>query len=267
MDTATRRGGVFLTPLSFAEKAHEYIEAMLGKHWWQSGEYRLWDMAAGTGHLEHFLPKESHRYCYLSTLEQKDVLYLESEYPDATVFQYDYIRDDRFETADGRRQTAEEKTSAATPPSLLPSAVCRLPSKLQNDLKNPNIKWLILVNPPYATAQEAGLQGKSKEGVSDTRIRKLMHADGLGEVSRELYVQFLYRIMHEFKHRNAILGLFAPLKYLVSTNYQKFRDNVFHAKFHSGFIFSSENFGGTSKSKHFPVSFILWDIDKSRNGA
>ena len=137
---------------------------------------------------------------------------------------------------------------------------------MQNDLANPAIKWLILVNPPYATAQEAGLQGKSKEGVSDTTIRKLMHTEGLGEVSRELYVQFLYRIINEFKHRQAVLGLFAPLKYLVSTNYQKFRDNVFCAKFHSGFIFSSENFGGTSKSKHFPVSFILWNIgDGSRD--
>ena len=86
-----------------------------------------------------------------------------------------------------------------------------------------------------------------------------MHAEGLGEVSRELYVQFLYRIMNEFKHQETILGVFSPIKYLISTNYQKFRDNVFRAAFQSGFVFSSENFGGTSKSKHFPVSFILWE--------
>ena len=239
MSTAKqRRGGVFLTPLPFAEKAFQYIERLIDRSKLLSGEYRLWDMAAGTGHLELFLPKEMLPYCYLSTLEQQDVLHLKKEFPSATVFQYDYLND------------------AGVP--------AKMPDALQKDLANPAIKWIILVNPPYATAQEAGLQGKSKEGVAHTKVRRQMHAEGLGEVSRELYVQFLYRIMNEFKHRETLLGLFAPLKYLLSANYQKFRDNVFHAKFHSGFIFSSENFGGTSKSKHFPVSFILWDINKSR---
>jgi len=234
MDTATRRRGVFLTPLPFAEKAFEYLEKTLGKNWMQSGKYRFWDMAAGTGHLELFLPKDVLQYCYLSTLEQKDVQHVKQQFPSATVFQYDYLEDDGD----------------------------KMPDTLRKDLAAPKIKWVVLVNPPYATAQEAGLRGTSKEGVSDTKIRKRMHADGLGEVSRELYVQFLYRIMNEFKHRETFLGLFSPLKYLISTNYQKFRDNVFHAAFQSGFIFSSENFGGTSKTSHFPVSFILWDIHR-----
>jgi len=257
MDTATRRRGVFLTPLVFAEKACQHLEAMLGNHWWQSGDYRLWDMAAGTGHLEHFLPKEFLPNCHLSTLEEQDVQHLKKEFPAATVFQYDYLNDD-VETANCRRQTATDASGVEAP--LLLSAVCRLPSILRQDLANPKIKWIILVNPPYATAQEAGLKGTSKEGVADTKIRKQMHAEGLGEVSRELYVQFLYRIMLEFQHRETILGLFSPIKYLVSTNYQKFRDNVFSAQFLSGFTFSSENFGGTSKASHFPVAFILWNI-------
>jgi len=238
MDTAIRRRGVFLTPLHFAEKACQYAEKMLGKRWAQSGDYRLWDMAAGTGHLELFLPKDFLPYCYLSTLEQEDVQFLEKKFPSATVFRYDYLDDD----------------------------VGKMPDALRKDLADPKIKWIILVNPPYATAQEAGLKGTSKGGVSDTRIRTQMHADGLGEVSRELYVQFLYRIMHEFKHRETVLGLFSPIKYLVSTNYQKFRDNVFQAAFQSGFVFSSENFGGTSKSSHFPVAFILWSIHPEKVG-
>ena len=239
MDIAARRGGVFLTPLPFAKKALEYIGKTLGKSWCQSDNYRLWDMAAGTGHLEHFLPKDFLQYCFLSTLEQNDVQHLQKEFPAATVFRYDYLNDDVKKNA---------------------GVSVKLPNNLQNDLANPEIQWIILVNPPYATAQEAGLKGTSKEGVSDTNIRKQMHAEGLGEVSRELYVQFLYRIMNEFRNRKTLLGLFSPLKYLISTNYQKFRDNVFHAAFQSGFVFSSENFGGTSKTKHFPVAFVLWDI-------
>ena len=235
MDSKTRRCGVFLTPLVFAEKAYQYVEEVLGKHWYQSENYRLWDMAAGTGHLEFPLPKGALQFCYLSTLEPKDVLHLEKRFPSATVFQYNYLDDD-----------------------------AEVPDALRKDLANPLLKWIILVNPPYATAQEAGLKGTSKEGVAHTKIRKLMHAEGLGEVSRELYIQFLYRIMNEFKHRETLLGLFSPIKYLTSTNYQKFRDNVFHAAFQTGFVFSSENFGGTSKTSHFPVSFILWDIHQKK---
>jgi len=253
MDTATRRRGVFLTPLIFAEKAYKYVEKTLGKHWWRSGNYRLWDMAAGTGNLELLMPKDVLRYCYLSTLEQKDVQHLEKEFSAATVFQYDYLED-------GVEQLFESTALALTLTlSQRERGQCRMPDALRKDLADPKIKWIILVNPPYATAQEAGLKGTSKAGVSDTKIRQQMHADGLGEVSRELYVQFLYRIMHEFKHRETLLGLFSPIKYLVSTNYQKFRDRIFQAAFQSGFVFSSENFGGTSKTSHFPVAFILWN--------
>ena len=263
MDTATRRGGVFLTPLPFAKKAYEHIERIVGTSWMQSGNYRLWDMAAGTGHLELFLPKEAHKYCYLSTLEQKDVDHLKKEFPRATVFQYDYLGDDVERLF---RQQTQVKFKTSTDDHLS-SAVCptSMPNTLRKDLEYPNIKWIILVNPPYATAQETGLKGASKEGVSDTAIRKRMHAEGLGEVSRELYVQFLYRIMKEFKDRKTLLGLFAPLKYLLSANYQRFRDNIFHASFQSGFAFSSENFFGTSKTSHFPITFILWDIHQGTN--
>ena len=257
MDATTRRRGVFLTPLPFAKKACQHIEEVLGNHWWQSNNYRLWDMAAGTGHLELFLPRESLPYCYLSTLEEKDVQHLEKEFPTATVFQYDYLNDDV-------EQQFESNVLTLTLSQRERGRNSKMPDALRKDLANPKIKWLILVNPPYATAQEAGLKGTSKEGVSDTKSRRQMHDDGLGEVSRELYVQFLYRMMHEFQERETLLGLFSPIKYLVSTNYQKFRDNVFRAVFHSGFVFSSENFGGTSKTSHFPVAFILWDIQPQR---
>ena len=246
-----RRRGVFFTPLDFAQKACEYLNKMLGKNWTQSKNYRLWDMAAGTGNLEVFLPKEFLKYCYLSTLEQDDVYSLKKTFPTATSFQYNYLEDD-----------AEDATTlwAATLRANTQSAVSKLPNALKADLENPSIKWIILLNPPYATAQEAGSKGANKKGVADTAIRKRMHAERLGEVSRELYTQFLYRILRDFQHRDTVLGLFAPLKYLLSANYQKFRDHVFHATFQAGFVFSSEHFGGTSKTRHFPVSFILWNI-------
>jgi len=246
-DEMRRFCGEFFTPIRFARKALEYIENTIGIDWWQLGEYRVWDMAAGTGNLEYYLPSESHQYLYLSTLYQTEVEHCEKQFPSATAFQYDYLNDDianvfAYDTIDY-------------------SFEWKLPEKLRNDLSNPKIKWLILINPPFATSQTAGTSGRSKAEVSNTEVRKVMHQQNLGEVSRELFAQFIFRIKKEFKDKKTTFGIFAPIKYLNSTNDQKFRDKVFQFQFCSGFMFSSANFEGTSKNNQFPVSFILWNLN------
>ena len=128
-----------------------------------------------------------------------------------------------------------------------------MPKKLQEDLLNPNLKWIIFINPPFATSNTVGMEtGKtSKDTVSMTKIRELMEKEKMGETSRELFSQFIYRIHKDFGGKQAYLGLFSKLKYLNANNDQMLRDTTFHCKFERGFMFSSESFYG-SKSK-FPV--------------
>lgn len=237
--------GEFFTPVSFARKAHGYLESIVGPKWW-TRNYRLWDMAAGTGNLEWFLPSDSYKSIYLSTLHHEDAQHCKRVFPGATVFQYDYLNDD-VENLLAQQQSlfAQQR---------------KLPENLMNDLANPAIKWIIFINPPFATSQKAGYSGESKRSVSDTKIRPLMHAQGLGEVSRELFAQFLFRIRGEFAGKQAYLGLFSTLKYLNSNNDQKFRDKVFQFRFEDGFVFSSENFSGTRQANAFPVGFLVWDL-------
>ena len=135
-----------------------------------------------------------------------------------------------------------------------------MPDNLKADLANPDLKWIIFINPPFATSQKAGYSGKSKEGVSTTKIRPLMHEAGLGEVSRELFAQFLFRIRQEFDGKQAQLGLFSTLKYVNANNDQKFRDKVFQFSFKDGFVFSSATFSGTRQANPFPVGFFVWDL-------
>ena len=66
--------GEFFTPVPFARKAHHYLERAIGPKWWTKN-YRLWDMAAGTGNLEWFLPADSYKSIYLSTLHAELVLF------------------------------------------------------------------------------------------------------------------------------------------------------------------------------------------------
>ncbi len=247
-ETLRRFYGEFFTPVKFAAKALDYIEKTVGKEWWNTGEYRLWDMAAGTGNLEYHLPIDALKYCYLSTIYKEDVEHCVRLFPQANCFQYDYLNDDVENVfANG---------------SIDYKFTWKLPEKLKQDLSNPKIKWLIFINPPFATSQKAGTSGGSKQSVSDTKLRKVMHQQDLGEVSRELFTQFLFRIRKEFENKTAFLGLFSTLKYLNSNNDQKFRDKIFKHTFESGFIFSSANFSGTSKSNAFPVGFLLWNLNK-----
>lgn len=241
--------GEFFTPLGYAEKAIEYLERVIGSKGLTSGKYRVWDMAAGTGNLEYLLPAEAMRYCYISTLLSDDVEYCKKIYPDATVFQYDYLNDD---------------INILEHPMLLEMGVkYKLPQKLVEDLNNPEVKWILLFNPPYATSnnmeKNKGIVNKNK--VSMTEIQKVMTEQSLGEVSRELMSQFLYRISREFAKKDAYIAMFSKIKYINSNNDQKMRDTFFRYKYEKGFIFSSEGFDGC-KAK-FPVGFIIWNMSKN----
>ena len=248
-DTPIRRfTGEFFTPVPFARKAHTYLEKVVGPKWWTKN-YRLWDMAAGTGNLEWFLPADAYNSIYLSTLHNEDVQHCQRVFPGATVFQYDYLNDDV--------ESVFEQQS-------LFRGQLKLPANLQRDLADPTIKWIIFINPPFATSQKAGYSGESKQSVSATKVRPLMHELDLGEVSRELFAQFLFRIRREFAGKEAHLGLFSTLKYVNSNNDQKFRDTVFQFGFEDGFIFSSANFSGTQQANPFPVGFLVWNLKKSR---
>ena len=238
--------GEFYTPLKFAKKGLDYLEKTLGKQWWKKN-YRIWDMAAGTGNLQYHLPSEAYKHTYLSTYHAEDVEHCKRLFPEATVFQYDYLNDDvEYLFLDGQ---------------FVFDRISKLPLKLVVDLANPKIQWVILINPPFATSQTAGTIGKkSKKDVSDTKIRTKMHEYNLGEVSRELFAQFLFRIKKEFEGKQAHLGLFSTLKYVNANNDQKFRDTAFQYKFERGFVFSSANFSGTKANNAFPIGFLVWNL-------
>ena len=246
-DFQRRFEGEFYTPIPYTMVAHDYIAETLGdKYWWRTGKYRLWDMAAGTGNLEYHLPAEAYKYMYLSTLLQGDVRFLKRTFKGAVCFQYDYLNDDidyLFDKLLGK----------------ISYNATKMPQQLEDDLKNPDITWIILINPPFATAQDKSTVTSGKTGVSETQIRKTMHLKKfkLGETSRELFAQFLFRIHHEFKNKKAYLCLFSTLKYINANNDQRLRDKIFRYHFERGFMFDSRAFYKVNK---FPVGFLVWNL-------
>ncbi|MBQ8111763.1 MAG: hypothetical protein IJ146_01020 [Kiritimatiellae bacterium] len=243
-DFRRRFTGEFYTPVEFAAKGLDYLERTIGREWWKSGEYRFWDMAAGTGNLEFELPSSALPSCYISTLEAEDAKYCQKIFPAATCFQYDYLADDIPALA-GQMTFGQTR---------------KMPPNLVADLANPSIKWIIFINPPFATANTVGGETgkKSKDTVSKTTIREWMNEEDYGEASRELFTQFLFRISKEFKDRQAHLCMFSKLKYINSNNDQKIRDGFFQYKYERGFIFPIKCFYGATGN--FPVGFLVWSL-------
>ena len=203
---------------------------------------------AETKDYARFYAAKGDRYDW-DTLEAEDAKYCQKIFPDATCFQYDYLADDVPALA-GQMTFGQTR---------------KMPPNLVADLANPDIIWIILINPPFATANTvSGETGKkSKDTVSMTTLREWMNEEGYGEASRELFTQFLFRISKEFKDRQAYLGMFSKLKYINSNNDQKIRDGFFQYRYERGFIFPIKCFYGATGS--FPVGFLVWNLAEKRH--
>lgn len=239
--------GEFYTPFAFAKKSLEFINKEINIEKLKSGKYRIWDMACGKGNLEFYLDESVYKYLYMSTIDNEDIEYCKTKFKNACIFQYDYLNDD----IELKEKIFNYK---------------KIPNKLKSDLENKELNWLIFINPPYATSQVAGTNSKSKKNVSYSLIRNIMHENKLGEASRELSAQFMFRINKEFVNgKNIYLAIFSKTNYIKSNNNEKFREDICNYKFVNGFVFSSSNFESTSKTTPFPVSFIIWKISNEYN--
>ncbi len=248
-DESQRRfEGEFYTPLRFAKKAIHYFGDILGKDWHKTGKYRIWDMAAGTGNLEWHLPAEAYKYLYMSTLHASEIEHNKKVFRDATCFQYDYLNDD-----------IEHLYSQS---HSLFKTNWKLPEKLRSDLKDTSLTWIIFINPPFATAQVGGATGKSKQGVSKTKVEIQMDSENIGHAKRELFAQFMFRIVTELP-KKTFLGMFSKLKYLNASDSIDFRNKYFNFQFKKGFVFKSTNFQGVKGE--YPIGFLIWDLEKKGN--
>lgn len=234
--------GAFYTPLHIVDKAYDQLAATLGADWQQ--KYIVWDMCAGVGNLE---AKHSNlRNVFMSTLDKEDVTIMRSNpaFAGAEIFQYDYLNDDVTDFG-GVDYTISNKL-----PLALRQAIADA-----RDGKTGAKPILVLINPPYGEASNS--QGNAgKTGIATTRISFGM--TDLGYAARELFVQFLHRIVNELP--NSTLAMFSTLKYINAPNFERFRSR-WNARFLDGFVVHSKAFDGLNGN--FPIGFLLWDIGEN----
>jgi hypothetical protein len=234
--------GAYYTPLHIVDKAYEQLVATLGPNW--QDRYIVWDMCAGVGNLE---AKHSNlRNVYMSTLDSADVTIMRSNpaFAGATIFQYDYLNDDVTDFGEIDYSLSNK----------LPADLRQAIADAKEGKKGAK-KILVLINPPYGEA--ANSQGNAgKTGIAKTKVSFGM--EHLGYAARELFVQFMHRVMIETPH--STLAMFSKLKYVNAPNLEKFREN-WTAQYLDGYVVHSKSFDGLKGN--YPIGFLIWDLAKS----
>lgn len=233
--------GAFYTPLHIVDKAYDQLTATLGEDWQE--RYIVWDMCAGVGNLE---AKHSNlRNVFMSTLDKEDVIIMRSNpaFAGAEIFQYDYLNDDVTDFGEIDYSLSDK----------VPAALRQAIADAKEGKKGAK-PILVLINPPYGeAANKPGNAGKT--GIASTRISYGMN--NLGYAARELFVQFLHRIMLELPA--STVAIFSTLKYINAPNFVAFRER-WQATYLDGFVVHSKAFEGLKG--HFPIGFLIWDLSK-----
>jgi hypothetical protein len=227
--------GAFYTPLAVVDKAYDKLAETLGDNWQK--EYIVWDMCCGVGNLE--VKHSNPRNIYMSTLDQADVDVMKATKTcvAAQRFQYDYLNDDI--TDDGKIDY---------------NLTNKVPENLRKAISDGK-KILVLMNPPYAESGDT-VGNEAKSDVATTRIATSMK--DFGYATRELFTQFVARIAKEIP--TATLAMFSTLKYVNSSNFEKFRE-IWNAKYLGGFVVHSKAFDGLNGN--FPIGFLVWATNQN----
>lgn len=223
-NTNRRNKGEFYTPKLFVDYAHKMIENHLGADWKE--KFVVWDNCCGTKNLTK---DYNFAELYCSTLENAELEMSAKYNANAYSFQFDFLND----------------------------SLDNLPKGLLNALEQ-NKPIVFLINPPYATAANQG--ETSKEGVAKTMVNTKMQENGIGQCRRNLYIQFLYRIMllkNEYNLTNLHIALFSPTSFLSQGSSKDFRNEFLNNfNFVNGVLFNASHFADVKSN--WGIAFNIW---------
>lgn len=245
-DADRRMKGDFWTPTLFVDYAHNMLERELGEDWKE--KYVVWDNCWGTGNLTrdyHF----GELYC--STLFQSELDMGANYNPEATKFQFDFLND------------------YIPSPDDIVQYQSKIPQGLYEALKQ-NKPIVFFLNPPYATSSSnfgAGDNSTKGAGSCDTAVKKNMVREGMDNASKNLYAQFLYRIMRikqVFHLTNCHIGLYSPSLFLTGPAWAVFRKHFLKEfAFENACQFQASHFADVSDS--WGISFSIWKSGETTN--
>ena len=240
-----RRKGFFITPKLWVDLAHKYVAKKLGEGWESNPKNVVWDCCAGTKALtrDYWFGN-----LWVSTLEQGELDASSELSTEARkTFKFDFLN-----------QGYEE-----------------LPFELRQELESikadPEKKLVFLVNPPYGTASDYGHNGnKVKAGAMDATASKEMLQCDFGLPCRELFCQFLFRMIKiaeelGLKDGQLVIATFNNPTWMSGVSFKKLRAWCnYRVRFLDGFIFEASEFEGCSGG--WPIAFTVLSNTKEIEG-
>ena len=236
------RKGAFFTPRIWVELSQKYLTDYLGENW--QDDYFIWDCAGGTGNLLAGLTNKNN--IYASTLDQADINVIHERIEHGAnllknnVFQFDFLNDEFIPISKGGK---------------MPDNLYDIITKEEK-----RKKLVVYINPPYAEATSSktisNVNSLHKENVGTSKT-KTKYEKELEQASKELYVQFLYRIYVEIP--DCIISNFSKIKTLQGNHYGKFR-YLFQAKLEKLFMVPANTFDNVNGK--FPIGFFIWNTSK-----
>lgn len=226
-----RKRGQFYTPTLFVDYAHDMISKEFGEDWKE--KYVVWDNSAGWKSLtrDYYFNE-----LYSSTLEQAELDISKHYNKEAVSFQFDFLNDPLTKLPKGLLEAFEQ-----------------------------NKPIIFFMNPPYATACNMGANSTSKEGCSNTAIKKEMHNNNLGCGAENIQHQFIYRIIkikEKYGLTNCNIAMFTKPIYLSGGKQEKFLDFLCdNFSFCNGVLFNASHFSDVSDK--WGITFNIWKSGKT----
>lgn len=223
----SRNEGEFYTPEPWCIEGRKYLQDLLGDQW---GKVAVWDCSCGTGNLMRTAGYPSDKL-FLSTLLEEDVQIVKQQFPEATVWQGNFVMDIDY---DQNNMNFSNK----------------LPENLRKILENDE-PICFYINPPY------------RVGVgTETDVGSYMYSKGMGKCGSDILYQFIYRICmlkKTYNLHNVYIGLFGGLTLfhskMLTPMLQELRDEF---EFKGGMCFTAGDFSNTSETIQWVITYTLW---------
>ncbi len=246
IDADRRKKGDFWTPTLFVDQAHRMLERELGEEWKE--QFVVWDNCWGTGNLTRDY-QFGELYC--STLFQGELDMGANYNPEATKFQFDFLN----EYIPSPNDTVQFES--------------KIPQGLYEALKQDK-PIVFFLNPPFGTPSSdygKGIANTKGTGSCDTAVKKNMVREGMDNASKNLYAQFLYRIMRikqVFHLTNCYIGLYSPPLFLTGPAWAVFRKHFLKEfAYINACQFKASHFADVSDS--WGISFSIWKSGETIN--
>ena len=240
-EVSRRFYGEYYTPKKLVTESYKIIEKIFGLDW--KTKYIVWDTCSGTGNLTR---DAMFKELYSSTLFQSDIdIMNQRDYNSTSIkFQYDFLNDDVHPT--GVLGMGQDKLSTVAPNLV--------------DALSSNKSIIIFMNPPYGQPKDGIYANVSTKNMNKTNIRDLMITDKLGNSSKQLYIQFLYRILmlrKKYKNDNIHICMFSDPKIITSVQNKKFREIFLkNYQYKESFYVNSGSFSDSSDI--WGILFSVW---------